>query len=283
MTHTVRSPAKVNLLLKVISRRPDGYHNLVSVVDIISLHDILEFTESNDGVVSVKDDKGILPDGPPNTIYRAITTLRDTYGTNKGVHVLVRKQIPIGSGLGGPSSNAATALETMARVWGLPAGGKALHEIGRKIGADVPLFLHGRPCVMRGIGDQISPVDLPFMWYLIVYPNVSISTRRVYEGLKISLTKKENDIKLLGKFNTIQDVSSILENDLEKTGMSICPIIQTIKDRLIEAGSAGALMSGSGSSVFGIFEKEMEARKASTSLSNMGSVFVAHSAREGEL
>jgi 4-diphosphocytidyl-2-C-methyl-D-erythritol kinase len=134
---------------------------------------------------------------------------------------------------------------------------------------------------MRGIGERIEPVSMPVIWYLILYPGVSMQTRSVYEGLKIVLTKKENDIKLVGKFDTVWDVSAILENDLEKVGILMCPAIQTIKDRLKEAGSIGALMSGSGSSVFGIFEGEEQAREASVSLTDLGSIFIARSAQEG--
>ena len=214
MKHTVLSPAKVNLFLKVISKRQDGYHNIVSIVDIISLFDIIHIEEVPDDIVTVKDNKGVLPDGMANTIYRAIITLKERFKVGTGVSVYVEKNIPIGSGMGGPSSNAATALKEMTRIWGLSISETELNEIGSSVGADVPLFLYGKPCVMRGIGDLISPIELPNLWYLIVYPNVSISTRRVYEGLKIVLTNKQNDIKLVAKFNNIQDISAILENDL---------------------------------------------------------------------
>ncbi|OPY72202.1 MAG: 4-diphosphocytidyl-2-C-methyl-D-erythritol kinase [Syntrophorhabdus sp. PtaU1.Bin002] len=280
MTHIIPSPAKVNLFLKVLSKRSDGYHDIVSIVDIVSLYDTIRIEETTDNVISLTDSRGALPDGPGNTIYRAIAALKDRYGVRTGVRVHVEKNIPIGSGLGGPSSNAATALKAMTKIWNLPIREKELYEIGRAVGADVPLFLYGKPCVMKGIGDLISPIDLPIMWYLIVYPAVSIQTKAVYEGLKIVLTKKENDITLLGKFDTAREICAILENDLEKVGTVICPAIQVIKDRLIEAGSIGALMSGSGSSVFGVFENEAKAREASAPLAGMGDVFVVRSIGE---
>jgi 4-diphosphocytidyl-2-C-methyl-D-erythritol kinase len=281
MTHTVLSPAKVNLFLKVVSKRPDGYHNIVSIVDIISLFDVIRIEEIPDDIVSVKDDKGVLPDGMANTMYRAVVALKERFNIRLGVSVYVEKRIPIGSGLGGPSSNAATVLRELTKIWGIPISETELNEIGSNVGADVPLFLYGKPCVMRGIGSVISPIELPNLWYLIVYPNVSISTRRVYEGLKIVLTKKQNDIKLVAKFNNALEISAILENDLERVGILLCPTIQTIKQRLIEAGAQGTLMSGSGSSVFGIFENEEGAIKASASLTNMGSIFITRSFKEG--
>ena len=281
MKHTALSPAKVNLFLKVVSKRPDGYHNIVSIVDIISLFDVIRIEEIPDDIVSVKDDKGVLPDGMANTMYRAVIALKERFNIRSGVSVYIEKHIPIGSGLGGPSSNAATVLRELTKIWGIQISETELKEIGSNVGADVPLFLYGKPCVMRGIGSVISPIELPSLWYLIVYPNVSISTRRVYEGLKIVLTKKQNDIKLVAKFNNALEISAILENDLERVGILLCPSIQTIKQRLIEAGAQGTLMSGSGSSVFGIFETEEGAIKASASLTNMGSIFITRSFKEG--
>ena len=281
MAHTVLSPAKVNLFLKVVSKRPDGYHNIVSIVDIISVFDVIHIEEIPDDVIIIEDDKDILPKDAANTMYRAAVALKERFKINRGVRVFVEKNIPIGSGLGGPSSNAATVLKELARIWKVKINEAELNDIGRGIGADVPLFLYGNACIMRGIGNKISPVELPSLWYLIIYPNISISTRRVYEGLKIVLTKKQNDIKLVAKFSGTREVSAILENDLERIGILLCPIIKTIKDRLIESGASGTLMSGSGSSVFGIFENEEGAKQASASLTNMGKIFIARSVKSG--
>jgi len=281
MAHTVLSPAKVNLFLKVVSKRPDGYHNIVSIVDIISVFDVIHIEEIPDDVIIIEDDKDILPKDAANTMYRAAVALKERFKINRGVRVFVEKNIPIGSGLGGPSSNAATVLKELARIWKVKINEAELNDIGKGIGADVPLFLYGNACIMRGIGNKISPVELPSLWYLIIYPNISISTRRVYEGLKIVLTKKQNDIKLVAKFSGTREVSAILENDLERIGILLCPIIKTIKDRLIESGASGTLMSGSGSSVFGIFENEEGAKQASASLTNMGKIFIARSVKSG--
>ena len=281
MTHTVLSPAKVNLFLKVVSKRPDGYHNIVSIVDIISVFDVIHIEEIPDDVIIIEDDKDILPKDAANTMYRAAVALKERFKINRGARVFVEKNIPIGSGLGGPSSNAATVLKELARIWKVKINEAELNDIGKGIGADVPLFLYGNACIMRGIGNKISPAELPSLWYLIIYPNISISTRRVYEGLKIVLTKKQNDIKLVAKFSGTREVSAILENDLERIGILLCPIIKTIKDRLIESGASGTLMSGSGSSVFGIFENEEGAKQASASLTNMGKIFIARSVKSG--
>lgn len=277
MERVILSPAKVNLFLKVVSKRPDGYHDLVSIVDIVSIYDVIRLKELPDGEVRVRDTAGVLPEGKENTIYRAIMLLKERFGVASGIEALVEKRIPMGSGLGGGSSNAAKVMKALVRLWQLPVKMPELIGLGRQIGADVPLFLYGRPCVMRGVGDEVSPIDLPRLSYVIVYPNVAVSTREVYERLRIVLTKGENEVKFSGKFSTVSDIVGVLENDLEKVAFLICPEIKTIKDRLIDAGAVGSLMSGSGSAVFGIFRDERNARKAVEKIGGIGSVFIANS------
>jgi 4-diphosphocytidyl-2-C-methyl-D-erythritol kinase len=270
----------VNLFLKVVSRRPDGYHNLVSLVDPISLYDVLHVEEEPTDRVIIEDDCNLLPQGPGNTIYKAIMALKERYGVKRGVRVMVEKRIPIGAGLGGPSSNAAVVIREMSRLWGLQTSFEDLVALGKLVGADVPLFLYGKPCIMRGIGDIITPAQVPFLWYVIVYPRFVLHTKEVYEGLKIVLTRSENDINLSDTFSSVSDIADILENDLEPVAFRQCPGIKSIKERLLQAGALGSLMSGSGSSVFGVFENEGGAREALQRVRDLGSVFIAHSLEE---
>jgi len=280
---TVLSPAKVNLYLKVLSRRPDGYHDLQSLVDLVSVYDTIHIEDISGDEIVIDDDRGILPRGEENTVYRAVRMLREAAGVRKGVRVFIEKRIPIGSGLGGPSSNAATVLKALSARWEPGLSNEDLNGIGSRVGADVPLFLHGGSCIMEGIGDVITPVRLPRVWYVIVYPNVSVSTKAVYEGLRIVLTKKQNDIKLMENFSTPRQIAGILENDLEYVALTLCPQIQGIKDALKGTKTLGSLMSGSGSSVFAVFENEHDATQASlvSAIRKMGTVFVAHSVQGG--
>ena len=282
MERVFYSPAKVNLLLKVLSKREDGYHNIVSIVAPISLYDMIHVEELSNHEVIITDDKNCLPQGNANTIYRAAMLLKEKHRVGTGLRIHVEKRIPIGSGLGGPSSDAASVLKGLSEMWGLNIGSEEMMDIGKRIGADVPLFLYGKPCVVRGIGEKVSPVRLPRIWFLVIYPDTVLSTRDVYGGLRIVLTKDENDIKLRENFESVHDVADILENDLEKVAILMCPKIEMLKDRLIGAGASGALMSGSGSSVFGIFEREEQVRKAALSFDDGVSMFVAHSILEGE-
>ena len=281
MIETYLSPAKVNLFLKVLGKRPDGYHDLVSIVDIISLNDVLQVEEVPEDIVIVEDERHLLPSGPANTIYRAAMLLKETYHVERGVRISVKKEIPIGAGLGGPSSNAATALNALVNLWNLPINSLGLTDLGSKIGADVPLFLYGKSCVMKGVGERITPIKIPCIWYVIIYPGIILHTKDVYGGLKIPLTLAQNDITLSGQLDTVFDVARMLKNDLEKVAFSLHPEIETLKERLQEAGAIGSLMSGSGSSVFGVFENQPDARVAAEKVSDSGSVFVVHSSQPG--
>ena len=277
MEQPILSPAKVNLFLKVTSKRPDGYHNLVSVVDIISIYDVMRLQEARDGEVVVRDDRGLMPRGAANTVYKAIMLIKEHYGIAAGMVVDVEKHIPIGSGLGGGSGNAAAVMKELVRLWGLPDDASELAMIGRRIGADVPLFLYGKPCVMRGVEERISPIDLPVIWYIVIYPNAVVNTGDVYKNLRIVLTRDENEVTFSGKFSCVRDIVDILENDLEEAAFFLCPQIKTIKERLRKAGALGSLMTGSGSAVFGVFEDETDTRKALEKVEGLGSVFIAHS------
>lgn len=277
MEYQCNSPAKINLFLKVLSERPDGFHNIVSIVDIVSLFDVIYMEDIKSRDIVVEDSKGILPAGMNNTIYRAIALMKERYNVERGVRVFVEKNIPIGSGLGGPSSNAATVMKELIKIWKLTVDNSDLLNLARLVGADVPLFLYGKSCVIEGIGEKVSPIQLPPMWYVIVYPEFEMKSKIVYEQFKIVLTKEENDIKYSKNFNNIHDVADILENDLEQIGISMCPQIGRIKERLIEAGALGALMTGSGSSVFGLFKSNEHACDALSALQNMGKVFLVHS------
>ncbi|HOP86186.1 MAG TPA: 4-(cytidine 5'-diphospho)-2-C-methyl-D-erythritol kinase [Syntrophorhabdaceae bacterium] len=273
----ILSPAKVNLFLKVISKRDDGYHNIVSIVDIITLYDRITIKPLPDDRIVVEDDKSILPKDNSNTVYRAANMLKERYSIKKGAFIFVEKNIPIGSGLGGPSSNAVSTIKGLFNLWNLNADKEELFELVKKIGADCPLFLYGKPCRMEGIGDVITPVEIPKLIYVIVYPKKALSTKDVYNKVKIVLTKNKNDIKLIEKFKTTEDVIKILHNDLEKAAIDMFPELKSIKEILIKEGAMGSIMSGSGSSVFGIFDDIEKAKRAMKNLDNLGSIFFATS------
>ncbi|MCS7281409.1 MAG: 4-(cytidine 5'-diphospho)-2-C-methyl-D-erythritol kinase [Desulfobacterota bacterium] len=274
------SPAKINLVLRVLRKREDGYHEIMSLVDIVSLYDVIRIKETDDENVVVKRISGHMPETTTNTIYKAIDLVRKFTGIKRGIFVEVEKRIPLGSGLGGASSNAATVIKALSSLWDLKLSEKDLLRIGTLIGADVPLFIYGKPCIVKGIGDRIEPASLPKIWYVIVYPKVELSTKEVYGRLKIVLTKGENDIKLRSDIKSLDEVASILRNDLEEVASILCPTIKVIKDMLKLQGAKGVSMTGSGSSVFGCFEDRESAERAAKNLLSFGNVFVARSTND---
>jgi len=274
------SPAKVNLFLRVLRKRADGYHDILSLMQRISLCDEMSFSLRDEGIV-VKCPGTTLPEDGDNIVYRAAEAVlaRANGKTGVGVEITIRKEIPIAAGLGGGSSNAATALVTLNEMAGTNLGTDELMRMGAKLGADVPFFIFGRTALASGIGDRLEAVDgIPRIWFVLVNPGFEISTRGIYESLQLGLT--EDSIQYtMPQLTTVSRVAEELYNDLERVSLPLYPALSEIKEQLTAQGASGSLMSGSGPTVFGIFESEDDARKAEGKLreARIGSVFVASS------
>lgn len=264
------SPAKINLYLRVIGRFPSGYHEIVTVMSKVSIYDEITVEFKGEGTTIVADDPEV-PTGPENTMFRAIEFLRETGKSaldDVGISIHVKKGIPSGSGLGGASSNAASLLLSLNSALNLGLGKGELISIGEKIGADVPFFIFGSPALATGTGEILTKIlGIPETWLVVVKPPESISTTEAYEKIDLGLTQQEKDT-IIPKFdNTIKGLARLMTNDFEPiAGISI-PGIAHIRDRLNGLGSPRAMMSGSGSSVFGIFEDEGRANNAFSRLS----------------
>lgn len=270
------APAKLNLLLKITGLRNNGYHEIVSVFVPVALYDSLRIGKRGRGL-EVHCDGRELPRGEENLVHRAATCFFKNTGINEGAEIRLTKSIPVSSGLGGGSSDAATTLLGLNQLWGSPLTKGELEGIALSIGADVPFFLLRKPAVARGIGEILSPIDGLFsFWYVIVSPHIMVSTAWVYSKVKLELTKKENlnIIHSLGKADT--NIPDILSNDLEKVTFGKYPFLRSIKTSLIELGALGSLMSGSGPSIFGLFNSEKKAQEAGKMLASdtRGDVFV---------
>lgn len=259
----IQSPAKINLYLEVTGKRPDGYHELITLMCPIGLCDILEVSfETTD--IRVTCDHPDVPEGPANIAHAAAARFFEAAGRSGGVSVRIRKNIPAGAGLGGGSSNAATVLRTLNEHFGNPLSSAKLHEIAVSTGADVPFFLLGKPALATGIGDILVPVPGVHSYPIIlIYPGQALATRDVYKNLKLGLTKSEKiPKKSIFKPDRDTDAERRLYNALEPPAFELCPPAETAKARLIETGAAGALLSGSGSTVFGIYKDENTASDA---------------------
>jgi len=276
-TFTAKAPAKLNLRLKVTGRRSDGYHELVSLMVPIDLSDLLEFRVIPEEIEIVWEGLPV-PLDEHNLVRRAAEAFFHRSGVKGGVSVSVNKNIPVAAGMGGGSSDAAATLLSLNRLWSRPLSAETLREVALQLGADVPFFLEPRPCIARGIGEILEPVDRwPTLWYLIVTPRFHVSTAWVYGNLKLGLTSNEYDrIKeQLRKESLV--LSQLLENDLESVTSAKFPILDRIKRTLLDAGAEGALMTGSGPSVFGVFGSRDQAKQALERIlpDDLGRVFLA--------
>jgi len=276
---TIYAPAKINLALKIIRRRADGYHDIQSILQKVSLYDTLSFKLSSHQGITVTTDDPSIPTDSSNLAYRAADLLLKQQKITPGISIHIKKRIPAGAGLGGGSSNAAATLSGLNKLLRCNLTESDLLRLGVEIGADVPFFIYDKHAALaEGIGEQLSPVKIHVpLWFIIVFPGFSISTKWVYENYRV-LTNKRKNIKILSSFKQLKAVLHILSNDLENVVTQQYPEIQKIKRTLIQAGACGSLMSGSGSSVFGIFPDEQHAQEALTLLSTPANrVFIAHS------
>ena len=289
---SVLAPAKLNLRLKITGRRPDGYHELASIMVPVGLFDHMELQFIEEPGIHMTCRGYSAPANAENLVWRAAQSFFSRIGWRKGLSIALTKRIPVAAGLGGGSSDAAAVLmalnETLCESG--PLSPALLAELALKLGADVPFFLKRSPCIAHGIGEILEPVQKwPSLSYIIVMPDISVSTAKVYEDLDqpsfafSKEDKRELELTTADCYDIIRnlekmpmEVCRLLENDLERVTASRFPIIREIKQSLTDAGAIGALMSGSGPSVFGVFDSKPRALHAKSVLdaAALGRVFV---------
>lgn len=247
------APAKLNLFLHVVGRRRDGYHLLQSVLTLIDLQDTLRFRVRPDGIVRrVNEVPGVLP--AEDLVVRAALLLQEASGTAQGADIEIEKRIPMGAGLGGGSSDAATTLLALNRLWKTGFDREALAEIGAGLGADVPFFIFGRPAWAEGIGDRLRDVDLPLRWYVILTPRAHVPTQLAYTAPE--LTRDTEPLKM--EDFSAHPNDSRFHNDLEPVVTARFPVVAQHLEWLGQHGNAR--MTGSGSCVFAAFESREAAQ-----------------------
>lgn len=266
------SPAKVNLSLHVVAKRPDGYHELSMIMSRVSLYDEIKLTLKENGVSLNCDDPSV-PSGEGNIAWRAAAALIREKTLDRGVHIDIRKRIPMGGGLGGGSSNAATVLMGLNRLTGETAGTEELMNIGLDLGADVPFFIFQKPALAEGIGEKLKAVTgLPRLWLVLINPGIHVPTGEIFGRLNLGLTKMGKKLNITRFHRNLSMVRSNMTNDLENVTFEIYPEVREAKSLLVKYGAMAALMSGSGSTVFGLYENR---KKAENSLAAMGGDVVA--------
>jgi 4-diphosphocytidyl-2-C-methyl-D-erythritol kinase len=230
------------------------------VMQRIDLCDLIDITITGPPGITVTCNRSGVPDGPGNIAWRAADLLLNAAGKEAGIAIEIAKRIPVAAGMGGGSSDGAAVLMGINELLELEFTDRQLMEIGVRLGADVPFFIFKKTALAEGIGDILSPVEqVPSAWLTIVNPNIHVSTAWVYQNLQLTSRPNENIIPRF--YKSVSDICAILANDLESVTVKRYPIIAEIKERLLSAGAIGALMSGSGPTVFGIFNDEAMARR----------------------
>jgi 4-diphosphocytidyl-2-C-methyl-D-erythritol kinase len=259
-SHHLKSPAKINLRLEIFKKRKDGYHELSTILQKIDLHDTIHFSLKSEKGITLSADHPDLPIGESNLVYPAAQSMLKRADYPGGVHIEIEKRIPLGAGLGGGSSNAATTLKALNQLLKMDFPKEELMEMGLRIGADVPFFFLEGAAIGSGIGERLKEIELPVLWYVLIYPNFQVSSRWAYQNFV--LTKRRFHSNLQRFLRTSRGISHILWNDLEEAVSRKYHEITIMKKLLLEAGALGALMTGSGPTVFGVFSEKESALEA---------------------
>jgi len=268
----IRAPAKINLTLRVVGKRADGYHLLDTIMVPVSLYDEIEIHQMRrsasrrlgvPSLIAIRCNHPQVPLGQDNIAYRAAELLMRKAKICRPVAIRICKQIPVGAGLGGGSSDAAAVLKGLNRLWRLRLSVRQLEQLALQLGADVPFFIRAKPARARGIGEKLRLLPkLRRRWLVLVYPGFPVATAWVYRNLPSKLTRVSVNTSIATPLESLDKLDKLLINDLEQVTVRRYPEISRAKSMLSLAGAAGVLMSGSGSSVFGVFESKRLAKQA---------------------
>ncbi len=258
------APAKLNLHLSIVGRRSDGYHLLETVMVKLDLADRVSLVRREDRGIKLTVQGADLPTDRNNLIVRAAEEFYTAAGIEQGVEISLDKRIPVAAGLGGGSSDAAAALKGLNSLYNSPFDQNKLVDLGFRLGADIPFFLFsGSTAFVQGIGERISSaLKLPITHFLLVNPGWPLSTAWVYKNYRLELTIKSKKLIPSSLYESSFTISRVLHNDLESVVLPRYPEIEKIKSLLMAEGAYGALMSGSGPTVFGVFNRKRDAKQA---------------------
>ncbi|MCP4229793.1 MAG: 4-(cytidine 5'-diphospho)-2-C-methyl-D-erythritol kinase [bacterium] len=270
---TVKSPAKVNLILLVLGKRDDGYHELATLFAPLGLSDVIRIERRDDEEITIACPAPFVPEDESNLAVKAARAFLDDYRVKGGVHIEIDKVIPVGSGLGGGSSNAAAVLRALPEIYGLSASGDDLSAIGARLGADIPFFLQDGWAIGRGRGEVLTPVkSRPGIPILLVRPDFGISTPQVYGEMRpdeFSADESALDSLLAALDEPIAEYWPLARNDLEQAVLRVAPRLLEAKDEFWGEGLRG-MVSGSGSTVFCPMDDEAKARILADRLAGLG-------------
>lgn len=263
---TLKSRAKINLSIDVLGKRQDGYHLVEMIMQTIDLYDLIEINEKDNDQITIKSTSDEIPLDCNNLVYKAANLIKKTFNINKGVEIHIKKNIPVAAGMAGGSSNAAAVLVGLNKLWNLNLSNQQLEKIGLKLGADVPFCINGGAVLASGIGEELTPIKglTKYVCILVCKPDLFVSTKEVYECIDSKDIDKRPNNKFLIECLKNEDTRQLAENMfnvLEGVTMDKHPVIQQIKDIMTNNRALGAMMSGSGPTVFGLYENREDAVK----------------------
>ena len=262
----LKSRAKVNLSIDVLGKRQDGYHLVEMIMQTIDLYDLIEINEKDNDQITIKSTSDEIPLDCNNLVYKAADLIKKTFNLTKGVEIYIQKNIPVAAGMAGGSSHAAAILVGLNKLWNLNLSNQQLEKIGLKLGADVPFCINGGAVLALGIGEELTPIKglTKDVCILVCKPDLFVSTKEVYECIDSKDIDKRPNNKFLIECLKNEDTRQLAENMfnvLEGVTMDKHPVIQQIKDIMTNNRALGAMMSGSGPTVFGLYENREDAVK----------------------
>ncbi|MBU5250813.1 4-(cytidine 5'-diphospho)-2-C-methyl-D-erythritol kinase [Lysinibacillus capsici] len=255
----VKAPAKINLTLDVLYKRPDNFHEVEMVMTTVDLADRISLESREDGVIQITSTDNFVPNDHRNFAYQAARLIKDTYGIRQGVSITIEKEIPIAAGLAGGSSDAAATLKGLNELWDLGLSIDELAELGAKIGSDVSFCVYGGTALATGRGEKIKELPAPpNCWVVLAKPKIGVSTAEVYGGLKVEGLQHPNTQQMIQAIETkdYELLCSALGNVLETVTFKLHPEVVMLKEQMKRFGADATLMSGSGPTVFGLVDSE---------------------------
>ncbi|ELC8442105.1 4-(cytidine 5'-diphospho)-2-C-methyl-D-erythritol kinase [Clostridium perfringens] len=262
----IKAYAKINIALDAIGKREDNYHLLRMIMQTVDLYDVIDIEKSNDSSISISCNKHYVPTDERNLAYKAAVLFRENFNIKDGVKISIKKNIPVAAGMAGGSTNAAAVLVIMNKLFNVNASLEELKELGLKIGADVPYCIEGGTALCEGIGEVITPLK-PFENKILVVlkPNFGVSTKEVYTNLDINKIRKHVNIEELIEAMENDDLNYVaknMKNVLENVTLKKHSVLKAIKEDMRRSGALGAMMSGSGPTVFAFFDDMLTAQRA---------------------
>lgn len=255
-----KAPAKINLMLDVLHKRPDGFHEVEMVMTMIDLADRLEMSEQKRDTIIITSQAGYIPLDEKNLAFQAAKLIKERYDVKNGVHIHLDKKIPVAAGLAGGSSDAAATLRGLNRLWGLKIPQEELLALGAELGSDVPFCVSGGTALATGRGEVLTPITNPLQcWVIVAKPPINVSTAEVYGRLRSEQIQHHPSAKRMVQAlqeGSFQQMCQSLGNVLEEVTLKLHPEVQQLKEGMLKLGADGALMSGSGPTVFGLVSKE---------------------------